>query len=92
MLYGCENWFVEVSEKQSKNVREYGTKKDVWNQEGGKNRRPNKISLWLALGIIVLGRHDCDQSKRIKWAGYVARMGAKGNAYRIFAGAPEAKI
>jgi len=29
VLYGCENWFVEVSEKQSKNVREYGTKKDV---------------------------------------------------------------
>jgi len=29
VLYGCETSFVEVSEKQSKNVREYGTKKDV---------------------------------------------------------------
>jgi hypothetical protein len=30
-------------------------------------------------------------SLRIKWAGHVARMGDKGNAYRILMGKPEGK-
>jgi hypothetical protein len=29
------------------------------------------------------------KSKRIRWAGHVARMGAKENPYRIFVGTPE---
>jgi hypothetical protein len=29
------------------------------------------------------------KSRRIGWAGHVARMGAKRNAYRIFVGKPE---
>jgi hypothetical protein len=31
------------------------------------------------------------KSRRMKWAGNVARMGAKGNAYRIFVRNPEGK-
>jgi hypothetical protein len=30
-------------------------------------------------------------SRRIKWAGHVARMGANRNAYRILVGRPEGK-
>jgi hypothetical protein len=29
------------------------------------------------------------QSRRMRWAGHVARMGAKRNAYRILVGKPE---
>jgi hypothetical protein len=29
--------------------------------------------------------------KRMRWAGHVARMGAKRNAYRIWAGKPKGK-
>jgi hypothetical protein len=29
------------------------------------------------------------KSRRIRWAGHVARMWAKRNAYRIFVGKPE---
>jgi hypothetical protein len=32
------------------------------------------------------------KSGRMRWAGHVARMGAKRNAYRIFVGKPEGKI
>jgi hypothetical protein len=31
------------------------------------------------------------KSRRKRWAGHVARMGAKRNAYRIFVGKPEGK-
>jgi hypothetical protein len=31
------------------------------------------------------------KSRRMSWIGYVARMGAKRNAYRILAGKPEGK-
>jgi hypothetical protein len=30
-------------------------------------------------------------SRRMRWAGYVARMGEKRNAYRILVGMPEQK-
>jgi hypothetical protein len=31
------------------------------------------------------------KSRRMRWAGHVARMGAKRNAYRILVGKPEGK-
>jgi hypothetical protein len=31
------------------------------------------------------------KSRRIRWAGHVARMGEKSNAYRIWVGKPEGK-
>jgi hypothetical protein len=31
------------------------------------------------------------KSKRMRWAGHVARMGEKRNAYRLFVGKPEGK-
>jgi hypothetical protein len=31
------------------------------------------------------------QAKRMKWAGHVARMGEKGNAYRLLVGKPEGR-
>jgi hypothetical protein len=31
------------------------------------------------------------KSRRIRWAGYVAKMGEKRNAYRILVGKPEGK-
>jgi hypothetical protein len=31
------------------------------------------------------------KSRKMRWAGHVARMGEKGNAYRLFVGKPEGK-
>jgi hypothetical protein len=68
---------------------------------GGKNRK-RKISnnndihklysslhtIWIlkSLNIIRMIR-----SRRMRWAGHAARMGEKGNAYRILVGKPEGK-
>jgi hypothetical protein len=35
--------------------------------------------------------HQFNISRRMRWAGYVARMGLKRNAYRILVGKPEGK-
>jgi hypothetical protein len=32
------------------------------------------------------------KSRRMRWAGHVARMGARMNAYRILVGNPEGRI
>jgi hypothetical protein len=32
------------------------------------------------------------KSRKMRWAGYVARMGEKRNAYRLLVGKPEGKI
>jgi hypothetical protein len=43
-------------------------------------------TLYSSPGIIIMIK-----SRRMRWAGYVARMGAKRNAYRILVGKPEGK-
>jgi hypothetical protein len=50
--------------------------------------RKNEImhNLYFSLSIIRMIK-----SRIIRWAGYVERMGAKRNAYRILVGKPEGK-
>jgi transcription termination factor 2 len=43
-------------------------------------------NLYSSLSIIRMIK-----SRRMRWAGHVARMGEKRNAYRIFMGKPEGK-
>jgi hypothetical protein len=43
-------------------------------------------SLYSSLSIIRMIK-----SRRMRWAGHVARMGQKKNAYRILVGKPEGK-
>jgi hypothetical protein len=43
-------------------------------------------NLYCSLGIIRIIK-----SRRMRWAGHVARMGEKRNAYRILVGKPEGK-
>jgi hypothetical protein len=35
---------------------------------------------------------ECNGSRRMRWAGHVARMGEKRNSYRILVGKPEGKM
>jgi hypothetical protein len=44
-----------------------------------------------ARGIFVLHSFQIIKSRRMRWAGHVARMGEKRNAYRILVGMPEGK-
>jgi hypothetical protein len=40
----------------------------------------------LRLGVITIAK-----SRRMRWAGHVARMGEKRNMYRLLVGTPEGK-
>jgi hypothetical protein len=55
---------------------------------GGWRKLHNKElhNLYSSPSIIIMIK-----SRRMKWAGNVARMGEKRNAYRILAGKPEGK-
>jgi hypothetical protein len=55
---------------------------------GGWRKRDNEKphNLYCSPNIIRIIK-----SRRMRWAGHVARMGEKGNAYRILVGKPEGK-
>jgi hypothetical protein len=66
-------------------TRIFGQKRDevigCWRQL--RNELHNLYSLMSIIRMI--------KSRRVRWAGHVARMGAKRNAYRILVGKPEGK-
>jgi hypothetical protein len=43
------------------------------------------------LGQKYISGSLCVKSRRLRWAGHVARMGQKRNAYKILVGKPEGK-
>jgi hypothetical protein len=51
-----------------------------------KLRNEELHNLYSSPNIIIMIK-----SRRMKWAGHVARLGAKRNAYRILVGKPEGK-
>jgi hypothetical protein len=54
---------------------------------GGQRKLHNELhNLYHSPSIIRIIK-----SRRIRWSGYVARMGEKRNAYRILVGKPEGK-
>jgi hypothetical protein len=91
VLYGCECWSLTLREERRLRVFEnrllrriFGPKRDEvmggWRKLHNEELR-NLHSLPSIIRII--------KSSRIKWAGHVARMGAKINACRILVGKPE---
>jgi hypothetical protein len=52
-----------------------------------------KVGTLTTLGSIVTvsSNQVISKSRRMRWAGHVARMGEKRNAYRILVGKPEGK-
>jgi hypothetical protein len=52
-----------------------------------KRRGEELRDLYSSPGIIRIIK-----SRRMKWAGHIARMGEKRNAYRLLVGKPEGKI
>jgi hypothetical protein len=66
--------------------RIFGPKRD--GVTGGWRKLPNKVlhNLYSSPSIIRIIK-----SKRMRWAGHVARMGEKRNVYRSLVGKPEGK-
>jgi hypothetical protein len=93
VLHGCDTWSLTVKEehklKEFENRvlrRIFGSKRD--GVTGGWRKLYNEglHNLYSSRSIIRIIK-----SRRMRWAGHVARMGEKRNVYRLLVGKPEGK-
>jgi hypothetical protein len=66
--------------------RIFGLKKDEVTREWRKLHNEELHDLYSSPSIIRIMK-----SRRMRWAGHVAQMGEKRNAYRLLVGKPEGK-
>jgi hypothetical protein len=93
LLYGCETWSLTLREEHRLWVFEdrvlrriFGPKRDEVTGEWRKLHNKELHELYSSPSIIRIIK-----SRRMRWAGHVARMGKKRNAYRLLVGKPEGK-
>jgi hypothetical protein len=93
VLYGCETWSLTLREEHRLRVFEYrvlrrifGPKRDEVTGEWRKLHNEELYDLYYSPSIIRIIK-----SRRMGWAGHVAHMGEKRNAYRFSVGKPEGK-
>ncbi|KAJ4435473.1 hypothetical protein ANN_18089 [Periplaneta americana] len=93
VLYGCETWTLTLREEQRLRVFEnkvlrkiFGAKRDAVTGEWRKLHNAELHALYTSPDII---RNI--KSRRLRWAGHVARMGESRNAYRVLVGRPEGR-
>jgi hypothetical protein len=93
VLYGCETWSLTFREEHRLRVFEnrvlrriFGPKRDEVTGEWRKLHNEELHDLYSSPSIIGVVK-----SRRIKWAGNLARMGEKRNAYRLLVGEPEGR-
>ncbi|KAJ4444093.1 hypothetical protein ANN_05882 [Periplaneta americana] len=94
VLYDCETWTLTLREEQRLRVFEnkvlrkiFGAKRDEVTGEWRKLHNAELHALYSSPDII---RNI--KSRRLRWAGHVARMGESRNANRVLVGRPEGKI
>jgi hypothetical protein len=92
-LYGCETWSLTLSEEHRLRVFEnrvlrriFGPKRDEVMGEWRKLRSGELHNLYSSPDIVRQIK-----SRRMRWAGHVARMGEGRNVYRVLVGKPEEK-
>jgi hypothetical protein len=85
VLYGCETWFLILREEHRLGVFEnrvlkriFGLKRDEVTGEWGELHNEELHDLYSLPSIIRIMK-----ARRIRWAGHVARMEGKRNAYRL---------
>jgi hypothetical protein len=89
VLYGWETWSLTVREEHKLRVfenRVFGPKRDGVTGGWRKLHNEELHNLYTSPSIIRIIK-----SKRMRWAGHVARMGEKRNVYSLFVGKPEGK-
>jgi hypothetical protein len=91
VLYGCETWSLTLREKHRLRVFENRVLRRIFGPKRGE-----VTGGWRKLHNEELHNFPSSpslirmiKSRRIRWAGLVARMGAKRNAYGILVGKPE---
>jgi hypothetical protein len=93
VLYGCETWSRTLREEQRLRVFEnrvlrriFGPKGDEATGEWRRLHNEELNDLYSLPNIIPVIK-----SRRMRWAGHVARVGGKRGAYRILVGRPEGR-
>jgi hypothetical protein len=91
VLYGCETWSLTLREEHRLRVFEnrvlrgiFGPKRDEVTGEWRKLHNGELHNLYSSPDIIRQIK-----SRRMRWAGHVARMGEGRNVYRVLVGKPE---
>jgi hypothetical protein len=95
VLYSCETWSLTLKEEHRLRVLEnrvlrriLGPKRDEMIGGWRKIHNEELHNLYCSPSIRVI---RIIKSRRMRWAGHVARIRAKINAYRILVGKPEGK-
>jgi hypothetical protein len=93
VLYGCETWSLTLREEHRLRVFEnrvlrgmIGPKRDEVTGEWRKLHSGELHNLYSSPDIVRQIK-----SRRMRWAGHVARMGEGRNVYRVLVGKPEKK-
>jgi hypothetical protein len=93
ILYGCETWSLTVREEyklgkfENRLLRRiFGPRRDGVTGGWRKLHNEELHNLYSSPGIIRI-----IESKRMRWAGHVARLGEKRDVYRLLVGKPEGK-
>jgi hypothetical protein len=93
VLYGCESWSLTLREECRLRVFEnrvlrriFGPKRDEVTGEWRRLHNKELHALYSSPNIIRVIK-----SRRLRWAGHVARMGERRGAYRALVGKPEGR-
>jgi hypothetical protein len=91
VLFGCKTWPLILRKEHRQRVFEnrvlrriVGPKRDEVTGDWRKLHYEELHNLYSSPNIMI-------KSRRMRWAGHVARMGKKRNAYRLLVGKPEGK-
>ena len=93
MLYGCETWSLTLREERRLRVFEnwvlrriFVPKRDELTREWRKLHNEELNDLYSSSNIFRVIK-----SRRMRWAGHVARMGERGDVYMFLVRKPEGK-
>jgi len=93
VLYGCETWLLTLREERRLKVFEnrlmrkvFGPKRDEVTGEWRKLHNEELNGLYCSPNIVRVVK-----SRRMRWAGHVARMRERRSVYRVLVGKPEGK-
>jgi len=93
VLYGCETWSLTLREERRLRVfentvlrRVFGPKRDEVTGEWRKLHKEELNDLYSLPNVVRVVK-----SRRMRWAGHVARMGKDRGVQRVLVGKPEGK-